>query len=81
MDEMFEVLTLVQTQKVVTLPLVLMGKVYWEGLVNWLRDTMLKYGYIVETDLSLIKVTDDPDEAIDFILKSESKRKVTANFV
>lgn len=81
MDEMFEVLTLVQTQKVVTLPLVLMGKVYWEGLVNWLRDTMLKYGYIVEADLSLIKVTDDPQETIDFILKSESKRKVAANFV
>ncbi len=81
MDEMFEVLTLVQTQKVVSLPLILMGKVYWEGLVNWLRDTMLKYGYIVEADLSLIKVTDDPQETIDFILKSESKRKVAANFV
>ena len=81
MDEMFEVLTLVQTQKVASLPLVLMGKSYWNGLVTWLKDTMLHHGYILDADLSLMKVTDDPVEAIEFILKSKGKGKVAANFV
>ncbi|NLG15932.1 MAG: TIGR00730 family Rossman fold protein [Fibrobacter sp.] len=81
MDEMFEVLTLVQTQKVASLPLVLMGKSYWNGLVTWLKDTMLHHGYIQDADLSLMKVTDEPAEAIEFILKSKGVEKVAANFV
>jgi uncharacterized protein (TIGR00730 family) len=81
MDEMFETLTLIQTQKVGSLPLILMGTEYWKGLTDWLENTMLKYKYIVDVDLSLMKITDDPLEAIEYINKCEGSKKVTANFV
>ncbi len=81
MDEMFETLTLIQTQKVDTLPLVLMGKEFWSGLVDWLKDTMLKHKYISPEDIDMMLITDDPFEAIDFVNKCEGTKKVTANFV
>lgn len=81
MDEMFETLTLIQTQKVGSLPLVLMGTEFWKGLIDWLENTMLKHNYILDADLSLMKITDDPQEAIDFISKHKETKKVTANFV
>src|SRR5512133_1104902 len=60
MDEMFETLTLIQTQKIGTLPLVLMGKEFWSGLVDWLKDTMLKHKYISPEDINMMLITDDP---------------------
>jgi uncharacterized protein (TIGR00730 family) len=81
MDEMFETLTLIQTQKVASLPLVLMGSEFWKGLMDWLEKTMLQQGYILEADLSLMKITDDPQEAIDYISKQKETREVSANFV
>jgi len=80
-DEMFETLTLIQTQKVGTLPIVLMGKEYWKGLTDWLENTMLEHKYIADEDIALMKITDDPLEAIDYINKCEGTKKVTANFV
>lgn len=81
MDEMFETLTLIQTQKVASLPLVLMGSEFWKGLVDWLDKTMLQHKYILEADLSLMRITDDPQEAIDFISEHKETKRVTANFV
>jgi len=79
---MFETLTLVQTQKVATLPLVLMGSEFWKGLLDWLNKTMCEdHKYILDADLSLMKITDDPFEAIEFISKQEDTKKVSANFV
>jgi uncharacterized protein (TIGR00730 family) len=81
MDEMFETLTLVQTHKVATLPLILMGTSYWRGLLRWLRQTMRsQYGYISPADMKLIKVTDDPHDVIDYINAIEGAKKVRANF-
>lgn len=82
LDEMFETLTLVQTQKVASLPLILMGKTYWRDLVRWIGKTMLRdYQYISPEDMSLIKITDDPHEAIDYINTFEDAKKVRPNFV
>lgn len=81
MDEMFETLTLIQTQKVGTLPLILMGREFWGGLVDWLKDTMLKHKYISPEDIDMMLITDDPFEAIDFVNKCEGTKKVIANFV
>lgn len=81
MDEMFETLTLIQTQKVASLPLVLMGSEFWKGLIEWLDKTMLQQNYILEADLSLLKITDDPQEAISYISKQKETKEVTANFV
>jgi hypothetical protein len=71
MDELFEALTLVQTRKVTRFPVVLMGTAYWAGLIDWLRGTMLADGKISPSDLDLICLTDDPDEAVRHIRDAE----------
>ncbi|MEV4412093.1 TIGR00730 family Rossman fold protein [Catellatospora sp. NPDC049609] len=71
MDELFEALTLVQTEKVTRFPVVLMGKAYWSGLISWMRDTMLADGKINPVDLDLLLCTDDVDEAVSHILDAD----------
>lgn len=69
MDELFEALTLIQTNKVRNFPVVLFGSEYWSGLTSWIRETMLGEGKIAATDLEMIYVTDDPDEATNHIVQ------------
>ena len=64
LDELFEALTLIQTQKIRFFPVVLVGTEYWSGLVGWLRESMLAAGNIGADDLSLLRVTDSVDEVI-----------------
>jgi uncharacterized protein (TIGR00730 family) len=64
MDEFFESLTLIQTHKIYHFPVVLMGREYWDGLYRWIKDKMVGEGTIDESDLDLLTLTDDPDEAI-----------------
>ena len=63
MDEMFELLTLVQTGKSPSIPIVLFGRDYWRGLTDWIDGSMLASGNISKGDNSTVTVTDDPDEA------------------
>ncbi len=63
-DEMFEALTLVQTNKVNQFPVVLMGGAYWSGLLDWLRGPVLAGGNITAADLALLQVTDDVEETV-----------------
>jgi uncharacterized protein (TIGR00730 family) len=68
LDELFETLTLVQTDKIGAMPVVLMGEEYWRGLLDWLDGTMnKKEKYIESVDMSLMHITDDPDEAVSVI--------------
>ncbi|WP_246035590.1 TIGR00730 family Rossman fold protein [Dictyobacter kobayashii] len=62
MDELFEALTLIQTQKVSNFPIILYGSSYWNGLMSWLRETMLAVENISPKDLDLLLVSDDPQE-------------------
>jgi uncharacterized protein (TIGR00730 family) len=71
-DELFEALTLVQTGKVTSFPVVLMGSAYWGPLVAWLRDTVLAEGKVSARDLDLLLVTDDPEEAVALILRAQA---------
>jgi uncharacterized protein (TIGR00730 family) len=81
MDELFETLTLVQTHKSQFLPLVLMGKSYWNGLITWIREFMLeKFSYISPEDIKLINLTDEPEEAIETINSFIKKRETSINF-
>lgn len=64
LDELFESITLVQTQKIAHFPIVLVGSDYWGGLLDWVRTTMLPRGTISAHDLDLIYLTDDPDDAL-----------------
>lgn len=67
MDEMFEVLTLIQTRKTRWTPVVLYDSKYWTDLINFFKTHMVAKGFIHQTDLNLIKLTDDPKEAVRFI--------------
>ena len=67
LDELFEALTLIQTGKIRHFPVVLMGHDYWDGLLDWMRETQLPAGTISQADLDLLRVTDDPDEAVSMI--------------
>lgn len=64
LDELFEAMTLVQTQKITRFPIVLLGTDYWGGLIDWLRGTVLAERRIAESDLDALLVTDDVDEAV-----------------
>jgi uncharacterized protein (TIGR00730 family) len=64
LDELFEALTLVQTEKVTSFPIVLMGRDYWSGLFDWLRGSALPLGTISQRDLDLLTLTDDPAEVV-----------------
>ena len=65
LDELFEALTLVQTQKVTRFPVVLFDRDYWSGLLDWLATTVLDRGAIKAADLNLFTVTDDVAEAVE----------------
>jgi uncharacterized protein (TIGR00730 family) len=68
LDEFFEALTLMQTHKIYPLPLVLFGCEFWSGLIAWIKTTLMEYETISDEDLELIKVTDDPQEVLAFML-------------
>ncbi len=73
LDELFEALTLVQTQKVTSFPIVLIGTAYWQGLIGWLRDTALAEGKINAKDLDMMVLTDDVDEAVALMAASREE--------
>ena len=77
-DELFEALTLVQTQKVTSFPIILMGSEYWSGLLAWIRGTVLAHGKISETDLDMFQVTDDIDEVVRIVVAAREHHKLTA---
>ncbi|MGB2838708.1 MAG: TIGR00730 family Rossman fold protein [Actinomycetes bacterium] len=72
MDELFEAMTLVQTQKVTAFPIVLVDSGYWGGLIQWLRDTMVDGGKASNQDLHLLQVVDTVDEALAVIQQNEA---------
>lgn len=62
LNELFEALTLIQTEKIKCFPVYLVGKDYWKGMLDWLKKTVLAQGNILGKDLDLIQLSDDPDE-------------------
>jgi len=80
LDELFEALTLIQTQKIRIFPIYLMGKTYWEGLMDWLIHTIEKEGCISPEDLKLIQITDDPAEVANGIERHYQSNRFERNF-
>jgi uncharacterized protein (TIGR00730 family) len=80
LDELFEALTLVQTKKTQSFPIVLMGSDYWNGLVEWIKSTMIREKMISSADLDLFHVTDDPVKAATIIAEFYKKHAVITNF-
>ena len=67
MDELFEALTLIQTDKIKPFPVVLVGSEYWRGLLDWISDTMIAEGMILPEDRAIFAVVDDPRDAVEII--------------
>lgn len=81
LDEMFEALTLIQTKKSGKFPIILIGTEFWSGLINWIKDVLLKEEKnINEEDLDLIKIVDSPEEAVKQINKFYKKYHLKPNF-
>jgi len=74
MDEFFEAVTLIQTLRIKSFPVILVGKEFWSGLLDWVDSQMLKTSRISKSDLKLYRVTDSPDEVIK-IIKSFYRKK------
>jgi uncharacterized protein (TIGR00730 family) len=69
LDEFFEALTLLQTGKVYPMPMVLFGTEYWQGLLDWVKTTLVEHNTISPEDLNLITVTDDPQEVLNIMIE------------
>jgi uncharacterized protein (TIGR00730 family) len=74
MDELFEALTLIQTRKIRSFPVVLVGKDYWEGLISWLKKTVLEMNAIKPEDIDLMHIVDEPEEVRAIINKRYKER-------
>ena len=80
MDELFEAITLIQTKKIGRFPIVLVGKKFWGGLMDWIENTLLEYGNINAADLNLFRIVDTADEAVDHFVKFYEKYNLSPNF-
>ena len=80
LDELFEALTLIQTNKIGKFPIVLVGKKYWFGMVDWLKDTMLAEKNINAEDLDLFSIVDNPTDAVKVIDDFYSKYLLSPNY-
>lgn len=80
LDELFESLTLIQTRKSAQIPIILFGSEYWNGLIDWIKNTMVEWGTISEKDVDLFHVTDSTDEAVQIICDFYSKKEPMPNF-
>lgn len=76
MDEFFEALTLMQTGKVRQFPIVMFGKDYWDGLIKWMKDTLISTGTINKEDLNLFTITNDPEEVVRIIEENYKRQQV-----
>jgi uncharacterized protein (TIGR00730 family) len=70
MDELFESITLIQTHKIRPFPVILVGSKYWKGLLDWIKEVVLKEGNISPSDLEILQLTDEPEEIIKIIKKT-----------
>ncbi|HTP14158.1 MAG TPA: TIGR00730 family Rossman fold protein [Bacteroidota bacterium] len=80
MDELFEALTLVQTKKTKPFPIVLLGKEYWKGLIDWIKSRMITDGMVSPSDLDLFFLTDEPAEAAALVEEFYKKHETVVNF-
>jgi uncharacterized protein (TIGR00730 family) len=69
LDELFETVTLIQTHKIRPFPMILVGRDYWHGLVDWLREQAVARGYLPVADLGILRITDSPAEVVEHITR------------
>jgi len=67
LDELFEAITLIQTKRIKSFPVILIGSKYWKGLIDWIKETMVAERSVSEAELNLLNVVDTPEEAVEKI--------------
>jgi uncharacterized protein (TIGR00730 family) len=80
LDELFEALTLIQTEKIAQFPIILVGTEFWSGILDWIKNTMLKAGNISPEDLDLIRLVDTAEEVVSLIDSFYKGRMLAPNF-
>ncbi len=81
LDELFEAMTLIQTKKIGRFPIILVGREFWSGLLDWVKNTLIeKYANVSPEDLKLFRVVDTADEAVEHFNKFYSKYSLKPNF-
>ncbi|MFS4491770.1 TIGR00730 family Rossman fold protein [Maribacter sp. 2308TA10-17] len=80
LDELFEAITLIQTNKIEKFPIILVGTAYWKGLLDWIKNTMLEAGTISPEDLDLIHLVDTEEEVVEIIDAFYKGRLLSPNF-
>ena len=80
LDELFEAITLIQTKKIGKFPIVLVGRKFWSGLIDWIKNTMISEGTISPNDLDLISIVDTEDEVLEVINTFYKKYSLSPNF-
>lgn len=80
LDELFEALTLIQTEKIAQFPIILVGTEFWSGILEWIKGTMLKAGNISPEDLDLIRLVDTAEEVVSLIDSFYKGRMLAPNF-
>jgi hypothetical protein len=80
LDELFEAITLIQTNKIGRFPIILVGKEFWSGLLDWIKSTLISEGNISPEDLNLFRVVDTADEAIEHLNRFYAKYSLKPNF-
>ncbi|MEM8762903.1 MAG: TIGR00730 family Rossman fold protein [Bacteroidota bacterium] len=80
LDELFEAITLIQTNKIHTFPIILVGTAFWSGLLDWVKNTMLEAGNISPHDLDLIKLVDSAEEVVSIIDAFYKGHNLSPNF-
>jgi len=80
MDELFEAITLIQTNKIGRFPIVLVGTKFWGGIIDWIKNTLIEERNISEEDLNLFRLVDTADEAVEHFNKFYSKYQLKPNF-
>jgi len=73
LDELFEAITLIQTRKIKPFPVILVGKEYWKGLLDWIGDTLLREKMIAVEDLDILKTVDTPEEVLHWVQDSKTR--------
>lgn len=80
LDELFEAITLIQTHKLIKFPIVLISAEYWGGLIDWIKEKMLKEGLISPEDMDIFSIVDNIEDAVDVIDNFYKKYELTPNF-
>lgn len=80
LDELFEAITLIQTNKIHKFPIILVGSDFWKGLLDWVKNTMLEAGNISPKDLDLVQLVDTEEEVVQIIDAFYKQRNLSPNF-